>query len=180
MAKFKKGEHNGKEFSKDYQPKNRRKPKIFTVLRKSWGLNIDLKATLDEFTREQVEDLLKAVLYVDPRETLILNKKLNEEFKEIQAKLSNGEEVKPIPKDSKLWQIFLCINTAIQKETIAGKSDTVRWILEYLLGKATQPIEGDITNTNVSANQDLSMLSTEELNQYLELQRKIQAGKGWY
>ena len=178
MAKFKKGEHNGKEFSTDYQPKNRRKPKIFTVLRKSWGLNIDLKATLDEFTREQVEDLLKAVLYVDPRETLILNKKLNEEFKEIQAKLSNGEEVKPIPKDSKLWQIFLCINTAIQKETIAGKSDTVRWILEYLLGKATQPIEGDITNTNVSANQDLSMLSTEELNQYLELQRKIQAGKG--
>lgn len=177
MAKFKKGEHNGKEFSKDYQPKNRRKPKIFNVLKKSWGLDVDLKTALDEFSREQVEDLLKAVLYVDPRETMILNKKLNDQFREIQEKIKNGEEPQPIPKDSKLWQIFLCINTAIQKETIAGKSDTVRWILEYLLGKATQPIEGELTNNNISANQDLSALSTEELNTYLELQRKIQAGK---
>ena len=176
MARIQKGEHRGKEFSSEYQPKNRRKPKIFNALKKRYGLDVDLKSALEDFSREQVEDLLRAVLYVDPRETAILNKKLNAELKGISEALNKGDEPEAIKKDEKLWQIFTCINTAIQRETAAGKSDTVRWILEDLLGKATQPIEGELTNTNIQANQDLSALSTEELNTYLELQRKIQAG----
>lgn len=176
MSKIQKGEIRGKLFSSEYQPKNRRQPRIFTVLKQHWGIDVDLKGALKEFSRQQINDVLIAVLYGDPRETMVLNKKLNKEFKEIQVKLNNGEDVK-IPREGKLWQIYLAFSSAIQKETINGRTDTTRWILEFLLGRPTQTIEGELTNTNVQANQDLSALTTEELNTYLELQRKIQAGQ---
>ena len=53
-----------------------------------------------------------------------------------------------------------------------GESHTIRWIIEYLFGKATQPIEGDMQVTN-NGGVDLSALSTEELLQYNALLEKI-------
>lgn len=157
------------------QPKNKgRKNRFSTMLKKQCNVSLDPEL-LKEFSKEQIQELLKMILLMDPRETLVITKKLNQDFKKIQETVNDGKQPDEIRVSSKLHQIFISLNTAIQRETAAGKADTVKWMIEYLFGRSIQPIEGELTN--VQASQDLSMLTTEELNQYLELQRKIQAGK---
>lgn len=172
MGKIKKGEHRGVEFSSDYQPKNRRKPKIFSILKKKYG--IDLGKGMEEYTPGQMKDLLQGLLCMDPRETLIVNQLLTDSIKQMKESFALHRDVK-VQNDERLNQVFISLNTAISKETQIGRSDTIRWIIEYLYGKATQPIEGDI-NTNVSTSLDLSRLTTDELNQYNTLLEKISKG----
>ena len=54
-----------------------------------------------------------------------------------------------------MWQLYLSLTSAITKETNAGKSDTLRWCIEFLCGKATQPIDNNIIQAQAS-DDDLS------------------------
>lgn len=154
MGRIQKGEHRGKEFSSDYQPKNRRKPKIFTVLKKEYGVDVS-SSVLGDLSREQICDVIKLVLTGDPRNTMILNNKMGQDLKEIQQKLKAGEVPPGIKATDSVWQLYLSLTSAITKETNAGKSDTLRWCIEFLWGKATQPIDNNIIQAQAS-DDDLS------------------------
>lgn len=154
------------------QPENRgRKIRILSLLKKECKLDIDTKI-LDEISREQLVDILKLVLGMDPRDSFVLNSKLSKDLKEIKAAVANGEEPKTVGKIAKICQLFVTLNTAIAKETAAGRSDTTRWIIEYLFGKAVQPIDGQL-QTTTTQQLDLSSLSDDELIVYTQLLEKI-------
>lgn len=175
MAKklFQPGNKIGNRFSSDNQPENRRKPKIFTVLKKRYG--IDLAANGD-FSQGQIHDLLQALLCVDIRQATALSVELNQDLQEIVKKIKNGEPIPKLKKDEVISQVFIILSQAISRESAKGESSTIRWIIEYLFGKAIQPIESDI-NAQVTSNDiDLSALSVEELMQYNMLLEKIKAG----
>lgn len=176
MAKklFQKGNNVGNRFSSDNQPENRRKPKIFSVLKKKYG--IDLGAHGD-FSQGQIQDLLQALLCVDVRQTTALNLKLNQDLRQISETLKSGGDVEKLKKDEVISQVFVVLSQAITREAAKGDSSTIRWIIEYLFGKAIQPIEGDLKAQVTNTSQDLSALSTEELLQYNALLEKIKAGK---
>lgn len=74
-------------------------------------------------------------------------------------------------------QVFIVLSQAISRESAKGESSTIRWIIEYLFGKATQPIESEINAQVTSNDVDLSALTVEELMQYNVLLEKIKAGK---
>lgn len=115
---------------------------------------------------------------MDIRQTTALNLSLNNDMKKIAEQIRNGETPDALSKDEVISQVFVALSQAINRETSKGESYTIRWIIEYLFGKATQPIEGDVnaqvTTTN---NVDLSALSTEELLQYNSLLEKISMKK---
>lgn len=176
MARFEKGNSKGNRFTKDNQPENPgRKPKIFSILKKKYGINLASNGT---FTQSQIIDLLQSLLSVDIRQTTALNLSLNNDVKKIAEQIRNGETPDALSKDEVISQVFVALSQAINRETSKGESYTIRWIIEYLFGKATQPIEGDVnaqvTTTN---NVDLSALSTEELLQYNSLLEKISMKK---
>nr|DAF67725.1 MAG TPA: hypothetical protein [Caudoviricetes sp.] len=175
MAKklFQQGNKIGNRFSSENQPENRRKPKIFSVLKKNYG--IDLGANGD-FTQGQIQDLLQALLCVDVRQTTALNVKLNNDLQDIVKTLKNGGEVEKLKKDEVISQVFIVLSQAISREAAKGESGTIRWIIEYLFGRATQPIEGSIDAQVTNNSMDLSALTTEELLQYNTLLEKIKAG----
>lgn len=89
MAKklFQPGNKIGNRFSSDNQPENRRKPKIFTVLKRKYG--IDLGANGD-FSQGQIQDLLQALLCVDIRQATALSVELNQDLQEIVKKSRMG------------------------------------------------------------------------------------------
>lgn len=167
--KFEKGNQIGNRFSTNNQPEKRRKPKLFSILKKKYG--IDLGGD-EDFTPGQMQDLLQSLLRVDVRQTTALNVMLNEDLKRIVKQVREGNEVALPKKGEALNQAFVVLAQAISTEASKGESSTIRWIIEYLFGKATQPIEGDI-NTQVTSTVDLSVLSTEELVQYNALLEKI-------
>lgn len=173
MALFEKGNKKGNRFSKDNQPESPgRKPKIFSTLRKKYG--IDLAAN-GAFTQGQIQDLLQSLLCVDVRQTTALNLSLNNEMRKIAEQIKNGGTPEALNKNEVIAQVFVALSQAINRETSKGESHTIRWIIEYLFGKATQPIEGDMQVTN-NGGVDLSALSTEELLQYNALLEKIKNG----
>lgn len=175
MAKklFQPGNKIGNRFSSDNQPENRRKPKIYTVLKKRYG--IDLAANGD-FSHGQIQDLLQALLCVDIRQATALSVELNQDLQEIVKKIKNGEPIPKLKKDEVISQVFIVLSQAISRESAKGESSTIRWIIEYLFGKATQPIESEINAQVTSNDVDLSALSVEELMQYNTLLEKIKAG----
>lgn len=139
----------GNKFSKDNQPKkNGSKSKLFTILKKRYGINV---ASNGKFTDSQILDLLHSLLSVDIRQTTALNVSLNNEIKNIVKQVRNGESPKVLGNDEVIAQVFVALSQAINMETSKGKSDTIRWIIEYLFGKATQPVESDV---NVKATVD--------------------------
>lgn len=176
MAKklFQPGNKIGNRFSSDNQPENRRKPKIFTVLKRKYG--IDLGANGD-FSQGQIQDLLQALLCVDIRQATALSVELNQDLQEIVQKIKNGEPIPKLKKDEVISQVFIVLSQAISRESAKGESSTIRWIIEYLFGKATQPIESEINAQVTSNDVDLSALTVEELMQYNVLLEKIKAGK---
>lgn len=176
MAKklFQPGNKIGNRFSSDNQPENRRKPKIFTVLKRKYG--IDLGANGD-FSQGQIQDLLQALLCVDIRQATALSVELNQDLQEIVKKIKNGEPIPTLKKDEVISQVFIVLSQAISRESAKGESSTIRWIIEYLFGKATQPIESEINAQVTSNDVDLSALTVEELMQYNVLLEKIKAGK---
>lgn len=172
MALFEKGNKKGNRFSKDNQPESPgRKPKIFSTLKKKYG--IDLAAN-GAFTQGQIQDLLQSLLCVDVRQTTALNLSINNDIRKIAEQLKNGGQPESLNKNEVIAQVFVALSQAINRETAKGESHTIRWIIEYLFGKATQPIEGDMQVTNNSV--DLSALSDEELLQYHTLLEKIRNG----
>ena len=175
MAKklFQPGNKIGNRFSSDNQPENRRKPKIYTVLKKRYG--IDLAANGD-FSHGQIQNLLQALLCVDIRQATALSVELNQDLQEIVKKIKNGEPIPKLKKDEVISQVFIVLSQAISRESAKGESSTIRWIIEYLFGKATQPIESEINAQVTSNDVDLSALSVEELMQYNTLLEKIKAG----
>lgn len=176
MAKklFQPGNKIGNRFSSDNQPENRRKPKIFTVLKRKYG--IDLGANGD-FSQGQIQDLLQALLCVDIRQATALSVELNQDLQEIVKKIKNWEPIPKLKKDEVISQVFIVLSQAISRESAKGESSTIRWIIEYLFGKATQPIESEINAQVTSNDVDLSALTVEELMQYNVLLEKIKAGK---
>lgn len=176
MAKklFQPGNKIGNRFSSSNQPENRRKPKIFTVLKKQYG--IDLAANGD-FSQGQIQDLLQALLCVDIRQATALSVELNQDLQEIVKKIKNGEKIPKLKKDEVIAQVFIVLSQAISRESAKGESSTVRWIIEYLFGKAIQPIESEVNAQVTNNDMDLSALTTEELIQYHSLLEKIKAGE---
>lgn len=173
-GRFKKGNKVGKQFTSEYQPKNKgRKHKIFTILRKNYGINLKSNG---EFTPSQIEDLLQSLLTVDVRQTTALNMSMNEDMKEIIKKIRAGEQPEALGKGEVVAQVFVALSQAINAEMAKGDSATMRWIIEYLFGKATQPIESEV-NLN-KKDVDLSVLSTEELLQYKEILEKLNNNNG--
>ena len=73
--------------------------------------------------------------------------------------------------------MFIVLSQAISRESAKGESSTVRWIIEYLFGKAIQPIESEVNAQVTNNDMDLSALTTEELIQYHSLLEKIKAGE---
>lgn len=175
MAKgFQPGNNEGvsSRFTSTKQPKKHsggRPPKVFNILKRKYGFQL---SACDNFTTGQIKDLLLSLLSVDIRQTTALNLSLNIDIKEIAEKLRNGEQPETIKKDEVIAQVFVVLSQAICRETSKGESTTIRWIIEYLFGKAVQPIEGDMQVTN-SNNMDLSVLTTEELLQYNSLLEKM-------
>lgn len=112
-------------------------------------------SVLGDLSREQICDVIKLVLTGDPRNTMILNNKMGQDLKEIQQKLKAGEVPPGIKATDSVWQLYLSLTSAITKETNAGKSDTLRWCIEFLCGKATQPIDNNIIQAQAS-DDDLS------------------------
>ena len=169
---FEKGNKLGRKFTKENQPESPgRKPKIFSTLKKKYG--IDLAAN-GAFTQGQIQDLLQSLLCVDVRQTTALNLSINNDIRKIAEQLKNGGQPESLNKNEVIAQVFVALSQAINRETAKGESHTIRWIIEYLFGKATQPIEGDMQVTNNSV--DLSALSDEELLQYHTLLEKISNG----
>lgn len=173
MAKgFQPGNNEGvsSRFTSTKQPQKRgggRPPKIFNILKRKYGFKL---SACDAFTTGQIRDLLLSLLSVDIRQTTALNLSLNIDIKEIAEKLRNGEQPETIKKDEVIAQVFVVLSQAICRETSKGESTTIRWIIEYLFGKAVQPIEAEM---QVSSSMDLSVLSDEELLQYNALLEKI-------
>lgn len=173
MALFEKGNKKGNRFSKDNQPENPgRKPKIYSILKKKCGIDL---AGNGAFTQGQIQDLLQSLLCVDVRQTTALNLTLNNDMRKIAEQIKNGGVPDSLGKNEVIAQVFVALSQAINRETAKGESYTIRWIIEYLFGKATQPIEGDMQVTN-SNSVDLSALSDEELLQYNALLEKIKGG----
>lgn len=167
---FTEGNKFGNRFTSENQPKNNgRKPKIFTTLKKKYGINL---AANGAFTQGQILDLLQSLLCVDVRQTTALNLSINQDIRKIAEQLKNGEIPQSLSKDEVIAQVFVALSQAINRETSKGESHTIRWIIEYLFGKAVQPIEGDMEVTN-NGSVDLSALSDEELLQYHALLEKI-------
>ena len=150
-------------FTSERQPENPgRKPKVFTILKKKYGINLASNGT---FTKGQIIDLLQSLLSVDMRQTTALNLLVNREMKRIAEQVRNGQLPDNMPKDNEvISQVFVALSGAISKETANGKSETVRWIIEYLFGKAVQTVEGDI-QTTVRRNE---ALTTEEIEAEIE------------
>ena len=96
MGRIQKGEHRGKEFSSDYQPKNRRKPKIFTVLKKEYGVDVS-SSVLGDLSREQICDVIKLVLTGDPRNTMILNNKMGRFHQGSRQQIPCGSSIFLLP-----------------------------------------------------------------------------------
>lgn len=153
----------GTRFSSERQPENAgRKPKVFTILKKRYGINLASNGT---FTQGQIIDLLQSLLSVDIRQTTAVNLLINREMKRIAEQVRNGQMPDNMPKnDEVISQVFVALTQAINKETANGKSDTIRWIIEYLFGKAIQTIEGDISTT-IKQNE---ALTTEEIEAEIE------------
>lgn len=162
----------GNRFSSTNQPKhNGRKPKLFTILKKKYGIDL---AGNGAFTNGQIEDLLQSLLCVDVRQTTALNMTINSDIRKIAEQIKNGEQPELPNRDDVIAQVFIALSQAINRETSKGESNTMRWIIEKLYGKATQPIEGDMQVNNGAM--DLSALSDEELLQYHALLEKIKSG----
>lgn len=169
---FEKGNKLGRKFTKENQPESPgRKPKIFSTLKKKYGIDL---AAYGAFTQGQIQDLLQSLLCVDVRQTTALNLSINNDIRKIAEQLKNGGQPESLNKNEVIAQVFVALSQAINRETAKGESHTIRWIIEYLFGKATQPIEGDMQVTNNSV--DLSALSDEELLQYHTLLEKIRNG----
>ena len=177
MSKGKKGfqpgntDGIGTRFTALNQPKNRgRKNRFISILKKQCGIELD-PGVIAEFSKEQILDMLKLILAMDPRDTALLNYKLSKELKAMKIAMSANGKIQAVDKNSKICQVFVILNTAISNETNKGRADTIKWIIEYLYGRSTQPIEEEIsTSTNIDL--DLTNLTTDELSQLNRLLEK--------
>ena len=110
MARFEKGNSKGNRFTKDNQPENPgRKPKIFSILKKKYGINLASNGT---FTQSQIIDLLQSLLSVDIRQTTALNLSLNNDMKKIAEQIRNGETPDALSKDEVISQVFVALSQA--------------------------------------------------------------------
>jgi hypothetical protein len=150
-------------FSSTNQPKNRRKPKLFTILKKEYGINIDT-SSMDALSREQICDVLKLVLTGDPRNNMIINSKISDQLKKLKNDIAAGRDPGKLEAGKQIWQLLLSLNSSVAKEANYGKSDTIRWMIEYLYGKPTQPLENNITDNRISDDD----LSEEELQAQID------------
>lgn len=159
------------------QPKNRgRKSRIYTILKKECDINIDQEA-LKGLSREQIKDVLKLVLLLDPRESYLLSAKMAANIKQVNLAVEKGRSTPQIKASTKIAQLFISLNSSVAKEMSAGKCKTVCWIIEYLYGRSTQPIQSNLTAEITTKPLDLSVLTDEELLQFHSLLDKIERGK---
>jgi hypothetical protein len=151
------GKKDGKEtrFSSTHQPKKRRQSKLLTVLKKGYGIEVD-KSFLDSFSREQIQDLMELVMTMDPREMFRLNTTLSDDLKRMKQDLQNHRQLEKLDKGRKVPQVLLGLLSAINKQMAVGRSDTLQWMIEYLYGRAAQPISGTIATTDTSADAELT------------------------
>lgn len=162
----------GRKFSTTNQPQNRgkRKPRLYSAC-KRYGIDLGDGQPL---TSSQIKDLLQTLINADMRQTAALNMMLNHDMKRIAEQIRNGEQPDLPDRGEVVEQIFTALSQGINRDAAKGRTDTVRWIIEMLYGKAMQPYEADITTTSAC---DLSALTTEELMQYNALLEKMRNGR---
>lgn len=153
MALFDKGNKVGNRFTSGNQPHNRgRKPSLYKKLKSLTGMKVGYEL--------EKEDYFNVIRWVMEQNTATL---------ELMVKGADGKPNKDVP----LWLINII--SALNADVRYGRTSTVEMIFDRVFGKATQPIEGDIS-TNVTGNMNLSVLTTEELLQYNTLLEKIKRG----
>ena len=154
--RFKRGNEVGKShrFSSDNQPKkNGRKPKLYKYLKQVIGEKVG-----HELEEKDFQEIMQALIELPPSK--------------LRALVRNPKDESKPNDDTPAWiQILVShINASIRY----GKVDALDFVLNRIYGTATQKIEGDIATT--PKQQDLSMLSTDELLQYNSLLEKIAKG----
>ena len=151
MALFEKGNKVGNRFTSENQPQNRgRKPSLYKKLKALTGKKVGYEL--------EKEDYFNVIRWIMEQNTSTLEV------------LIKGADGKP-NKDTPLWLINII--SAINTDIRYGRTSTVEMIFDRVLGKATQPIEGDINAQVTNNSVNLSALTTEELLQYNALLEKI-------
>lgn len=151
MALFEKGNKQGNRFTSENQPPNRgRKPSLYKKLKAITGKKVGW-----ELEKEDYFNVIRWVMEQTPSALERLIKDVN------------GNPNKDVP----LW--LLNIISALNTDMRYGRTSTVEMIFDRIFGKATQPVESEISAEVTNKGVNLSALSTEELLQYNALLEKI-------
>lgn len=162
-TQFKKGNTIGNRFSTDNQPVRKgRKPSLYKKIREITGVTVK-----HEMGKDDYYEVIKFLMEQTP-----------EQLKKMSAiGEDDGAGGKKTMFDAKVPVWLLNIITAILSDVRYGRTSTLDSLFDRMFGKATQPIEGELSsNLSVSAP-DISVLSTDELLQYNQLLEKIKNGK---
>lgn len=152
MAKFEKGNKIGRQFTSTNQPSKRGRGKC------------TLSRYIEEMTGGKAGDLSQEDVLKTMKSLCLKSPAALEPL----IKDSAGKPNKETPT------IILNLLSAYNKDIQHGRTTTLEMILDRLFGKATQNVEGEITTNGVQQN--LSVLTDEELKVYVALQEKVQKG----
>lgn len=165
MGQFKKGNTIGKEYrftSKNQPAKRGRKPSLYKKIRAITG-----KTVKYEMGKEDYYDIIKYLMEQTPEQLRKLSGIGND---------SSGGKSTMFDAEIPVW--MMNIITAILSDVRYGRTSTLDGLLDRIFGKATQPIDGDLTsNVTTHTSDDLSALSTDELLMYNQLLDKIRNAK---
>lgn len=140
MALFEKGNKIGNRFTSENQPKNSgRKPALYTQLKKLTG-----KQVKHELSKE---DYYKIIQYLMERTPNELKTIIDD------AKKQNGT--------TPVWVINII--SAIQNDIRYGRTNTIDSVFDRIFGKATQPIDAEVTTRDTQ-----EALTEEQIRAELE------------
>lgn len=160
-TKFQKGNKVGNRFTSENQPKNRgRKPKVYKYLKQKIGESVG-----HELEEQDFKDIMQALIELPPAKlkTLVKSSGLDPE---------TGKKLPNLETPAWIQMLVSNINACIRY----GKLDALEYVLDRSFGQPKQTIEGNIESQVTKAPVDLSMLSTEELLLYNQIQEKIEKG----
>lgn len=152
---FPKGHKFGNRFSSENQPAHAgRKPSVYKYIKDITG-----KKVAPEMSKE---DYFKVIRF------------LMESTPETLEGLAKGTDGKP-NKKTPIW--VLNVISAINSDVRYGRTSTVELLFDRVFGKATQPIESEVSAQVTNLGMDFSALTTEELIQYNALLDKLNGKK---
>lgn len=152
---FPKGHKFGNRFTSENQPANNgRKPSVYKYIKDITG-----KKVAPEMSKE---DYFKVIRF------------LMESTPEVLKGLAKGTDGKPNEK-TPIW--VLNVISAINSDIRYGRTSTVELLFDRVFGKATQPIESEVSAQVTNLGMDFSALTNEELIQYNALLDKLNGKK---